>query len=108
ISQGAVGIIFTVSSFFSMPFSLIAKASAARPDLNGLGSLFLNASHNFFSAADSVFSICALLIAGLGFGDGEGAACAAKQTEANASKMPAARGRCFFILGLLVLKNSFS
>src|SRR5229473_7150858 len=101
ISQGAVGIIFTVSSFFSMPFSLIAKASAARPDLNGLGSLFLNASHNFFSAADSVFSICALLIAGLGFGDGEAVACAAgwaKQTEANASKMPAA-SRCFFILG---------
>src|ERR1700674_946245 len=81
-----------------MPFSLIAKASAAKPDLNGLGSLFLNASHNFFSAVDSVFSICALLIAGLGLGDGEGAAWGcAKQTDANSSKMPAA-SRCFFIL----------
>src|SRR5258708_10649506 len=97
-----------VSSFFSIPCSLSAKASAVRPDLNGLGSLFLNASHNFFSAVDSVFSICALLIAGLGLGDGEGTAWGcAKQTDANNSKMPAA-SRCFFILWSLLVENSLS
>src|SRR5258705_2416825 len=81
-----------------MPFSLSAKASAARVAWKGLASLFLNASDNLFSVAESFLSICALLIAGLGLGDGEGVACGcAKQTDANASKMPAA-SRCFFIL----------
>src|SRR5437016_2954471 len=91
-----------------MPCSSSAKASAVRPALNGLGSLFLNASHNFFSAVDRAFSICALLIAGLGLGDGEGVACGwAKQTDANTNRRQAARGRCFFILGLLVLEDNF-
>src|SRR5438552_6826721 len=91
-----------------MPCSSSAKAAAVRPALNGLGSLFLNASHNFFSAVDRAFSICALLIAGLGLGDGEGVACGwAKQTDANTNRRQAARGRCFFILGLLVLEDNF-
>src|ERR1700674_1766100 len=91
----------TTSFLPETPANVTKTKSAASADLKGLTSLFFQASHNFVSVADSFLSICALFIAGFGLGDGEGVACAAgwaKQTEANASKMPAA-SRCFFILG---------
>src|SRR5437660_1272258 len=75
--------------------------SEANQAWNGFASLFFQASHNFVSEAESFLSICALVIAGFGFGDGDacGSGCA-KQKEANAMTSIAARGKCFFILGL--------
>src|SRR5712691_5565451 len=99
-SHGIHVIDLTTSFLPETPAAVTSTKSAASAALKGLTSLFFQASHNFVSAAESFLSSCALVIAGLCLGDGEGVACGcAKQTDANSSKMLAARSRCFFILG---------
>src|SRR5260370_4647299 len=89
----------TVGALAWVPLSPIMMLSEASEAWNGFVSLFFHASHNFVSVAESFLSICALLIAGFGFGDGDacGSGCA-KQKETNAMTSIAARGRCLFIL----------
>jgi hypothetical protein len=101
-SHGIDAIIFTTSFFPVTPLSAIITKSADKFALKGFASLFFQASHNFVSEADSFFSVCALVIAGFGFGDEEGAAggvSCAKEIDAKANNNRAARGRCLFILG---------
>src|SRR6266852_4505128 len=99
-SHGIDVINLTTSFLPETPAAVTSTKSAARAALKGLTSLFFQASHGFVSAAESFLSNCALLIAGLGLGDGEGASrgCA-ELTDANKSKMPAANSRCFLIIG---------
>jgi hypothetical protein len=101
-SQGMLAISLTVSSLLATPLSPIITPLGESKALNGFGSLFFHASHNFVSLADNCLRSCALLTFGLGFGEGEGDALGwgcAKHKEANAMTSIAARGRCLFILG---------
>jgi hypothetical protein len=100
-SQGAEIRSLMASFFPCTPLLPTITLSAERLALKGFASLFFQASHNFVSEAESFFKVCALVIAGFGFGDGEGAAgglFCAKEIEANVNNNRAARGRCLFIL----------
>src|SRR3989442_7887634 len=70
--------------FPAIPLSTTMTLSETSQAWNGFASLFFQASHSFVSEAESFLSICALVIAGFGFGDGDacGSGCA-KQKEAD-------------------------
>src|ERR1700682_527319 len=101
-SQGA-DVRSLMASFFPWtPLSPIITLSADRFALKTFTSLVFQASHNFVSEADSFFKVCALVIAGFGLGDAEGAAggvVCANEIDANANNNRAARGKCLFIVG---------